>query len=84
MYSNFTGLAPPPFVVTSTDHRAFIIITASMSMVFVIVTYLLRIYTRYSITGVWDWSDHVVTAATVLPLSSIHVFSVALFLENIY
>ena len=79
MDSNSTGLIGPPFVVTSTDHGAYIIITASMGMSFAILSYLLRIYTRYHITGLWDWSDHAVTATTVFYSSSISVSLCRLF-----
>lgn len=53
------------YTVTSTDHGGELVIAATMLMVWSILCWLIRMYTRFGVNGPFGWDDSTITVATV-------------------
>lgn len=63
--SSLPGVAPPLFSVSDTNKGGLIVIITALTLCFVLVAFLIRMYVRMAISG-FRLDDCVLTAATVL------------------
>jgi hypothetical protein len=59
------GVSPPPLVITDSDKRGVIVVVGIVTLSFLIISYLTRVYVRLRVSGPWSFDDSTLTAATV-------------------
>lgn len=57
----------PAYVISPTDQRGLVVITATMLMSWMVIVSLIRLYMRLAINGPLDWDDVAAFAGGVRP-----------------
>lgn len=58
-------VSDPPLVITDTDKRGAVVVVAVVTLSFLLVAFLLRIYVRLRVSGPWSYDDTTLSIATV-------------------
>ena len=59
------GVSAPPLVITDTDKRGVIVVVTIVTLAFLLVAFLTRIWVRLRVSGPWSYDDTTLTVATV-------------------
>src|SRR5437764_8104902 len=59
-----SDVQPPLSFISKADHAGLVAVITALALSFVLVSFLIRVYIRYS-TGPWKPDDHIFTAVTV-------------------
>lgn len=71
------GVSAPPLVITDTDKRGVIVVVTIVTLAFLLVAFLTRIWVRLRVSGPWSYDDTTLTVATIIGIGQ----SVAVFAE---